>query len=82
MNDLYDNLPVEQQGEKLALMYIGNRNTNMAVNTAVGQTDRVMVYDTVQQGGVFGPIMCSNSIDKVGKCVTNGEKICICTSRQ
>ena len=64
MNDLYDNLPVEQQDEKLALMYIGNRNTNMAVNTAVGQTDRVMVYDTVQQGGVFGPIMCSNSIDK------------------
>ena len=60
----------------LTLMYIGNRNTNMAVNTAVGQTDRVMVYDTVQQGGVFGPIMCSNSIDKVGKmCYERGENL-------
>ena len=26
MNDLYDNLSVEQQDEKLALMYIGNNN--------------------------------------------------------
>lgn len=76
MNDLFDNLPVEQRDEQLALMYLGNKNTNMAVNTAVGQTDRAMIHDTVQQGGVFGPIMCSNSIDKVGKmCYERGENL-------
>ena len=42
MNDLYDNLPVEQQDEKLALMYEANVNTDMAVNTAVWQTERVV----------------------------------------
>ena len=76
MNDLYDTLPVEQQDEKLALMYTGNKNTAMAVNTAVGQTDRVTIKETVQQGGVFGPIMCSNSIDTVGKiCYERGENL-------
>ena len=76
MNDLYDTLPKEQQDEKLALMYTGNKSTAMAVNTAVGQTDRVTIKETVQQGGVFGPIMCSNSIDKVGKiCYERGENL-------
>ena len=57
-------------------MYEGSKNTNVAVNTAVGQTDRVPISDTVQQGGVFGPIMCSNTIDKVGqKCYNRGENL-------
>ena len=48
----------------------------MAVNTPVGQTERVRIKETVQQGGVFGPIMCSNSIDKIGKvCYERGENL-------
>ena len=48
----------------------------MAVNTPVGQTQRVEIGDTVQQGGVFGPIMCSNTIDKVGqKYYNRGENL-------
>ena len=79
MNDMYDTLPEEEQDEKLALMYEGSKNTNVAVNTAVGQTDRVPISDTVQQGGVFGPIMCSNTIDKVGqKCYNCGENLLPC----
>ena len=76
MNDLFDTLPVEHQDEKLALMYGANVKTAMAVNTAVGQTERVIIRETVQQGGVFGPIMCSNSIDKIGKlCYQRGENL-------
>ena len=76
MNDLYDSIPVDQRDDKLALMYEANVNTTMAVNTAMGQTDRVSIRETVQQGGVFGPIMCSNSIDKIGKkCYERGENL-------
>ena len=67
MNDMYDSLPKEQQDDKLALIYESNRNNLIAVNTPVGQTDRVNVERTVMQGGTFGPLECSNSIDKIGK---------------
>ena len=39
----------------------------VAVNTAVGQTDRVNMPEIVTQGGTWGPLLCSNSIDKIGK---------------
>ena len=67
MNDLYDSLPEKQQDDKLALIYQANSDNQVAVNTAVGMTDRVNVKNIVTQGGVFGPIQCSNSIDKIGK---------------
>ena len=76
MNDLYDTLPAKQRDDKLALMYDLNVNTAMAVNTPVGQTDRRIITKTVQQGGVFGPIQCSNTIDKIGKkCYDEGKHL-------
>jgi len=48
-------------------VYETNRNNFVAVKTAVGLTERVNVENIVTQGGVFGPIECSNSIDQVGK---------------
>ena len=46
------------------------------MNTAVGLTGRVDVERIVTQGGVFGPIQCSNSIDTLGKkCYNKGENL-------
>ena len=39
----------------------------MAIKTAVGMTDRVDIPDTVQQGGTWGSLLCSNTIDTIGK---------------
>ena len=39
----------------------------VAVNTAAGQTERINMPEIVTQGGTWGPMMCSNSIDKIGK---------------
>ena len=76
MNDMFDSLPSEQLDDKLALMYEANRNNLMAVNTAVGLTDRVNVSRVVTQGGVFGSLQCSNSIDTLGKkCFNTGEHL-------
>ena len=48
----------------------------MAVNTPVGQTERVNIQDIVMQGGTFGSLMCSNSIDSIGKkCYTRGDNL-------
>ena len=41
MNDLFDSPPSEQQDDKLALVYQGNIDNEVAVNTSVGLTKRV-----------------------------------------
>ena len=76
MNDLYDSLPREQQDDQLALIYKANNNNQVAVNTPVGITDRVNCKNIVTQGGVFGPLQCSNTIDTIGKkCYEKGEHL-------
>ena len=51
MNDLCDCLPEYQRDKKLALIYQTNMNNLVAVNTPVGQTDRIDMPQIVQQGG-------------------------------
>ena len=73
LNDLYDSLPEEMRDDKLALIYQTNVNNLVAVNTSVGQTDRVAIPRIVQQGGGWGPMECSNSVDTLGKrCFNRG----------
>ena len=51
----------------MALIYESNVNNRVAINTAVGQTERFSVPGIVQQGGGWGPMECSNSVDTLGK---------------
>ena len=67
LNDIYDNISVENQNDKISLLYELNKVNMVAVKTGVGLTDRVNIPAVVQQGGTWGPILCSNSIDKIGK---------------
>ena len=47
MLDLYDTLPPEARDDKLALVYKVNTENYVAVNTSVGQTDRVNMKNIV-----------------------------------
>ena len=67
LNDIFDNTNTENHNDKLSLLYESNKVNMVAVKTAVGLTDRVNIPTVVQQGGNWGPILCSNSIDKIGK---------------
>ena len=76
MNDLVDTIPLNKQNDKIALMYEGNIKNLVAINTSVGQTERVNMPQIVMQGGTWGSILCSNSIDKIGrKCHETGENL-------
>ena len=82
MNDLVDTIPEVHHDDKLALLYEGNRNNQVAINTAVGQTDRVNIPLVVMQGGTWGPMKCSNSIDTIGKkCHESGQHIYLYKNR-
>ena len=74
LNDLFDNLPEENRNEKIGLLYESSRTNMVAVKTAVGLTKRVNMPDIVQQGGTWGPMLCSNTVDTLGrKCKERNE---------
>ena len=76
MLDLYETLPLEARDNKLSLIYNRNQDNYVAVNTAVGQTERVNIKNIVMQGEKWGPLKCSNTMDKIGeKCVSNGRNL-------
>ena len=76
MNDLFDSLPSSGQNDKLALLYESSRENYVSVKTTVGLTPRVNMPRIVMQGGSWGPMQCSNSIDKLGKdCETSREHL-------
>ena len=73
MNDMWDTLPEAHRDDKVGLIYETSRVNRVAINTAVGQTDRTVIKEILTKGGTWGPMLCSNSIDKVGKfCEENG----------
>ena len=67
MLDLYENLPADARDDKIALIYKLNRENFVAINTTVGQTKRIKMQELVMQGGKWGPLKCSNTMDKIGK---------------
>ena len=76
LNDIYDNLPEKNHNDKISLLYESSRTNMVAVKTALGLTRRVNMPNIVQQGGTWGPLLCSNSIDKIGKkCMETEEHI-------
>ena len=71
ISDLY------QYGVKdstLNLLYDSCKNSQVAVRTPVGLTERKNIENTVMQGDVFGPIFCATSIDSIGKECLQDEK--------
>ena len=67
MNDAFDTLDKSNRDDKVALLYASNKENLVAVNTAVGITKRINIPKIVQQGGTWGPCLCSNSVDTLGK---------------
>ena len=76
MMDLFETLPPEARDDKISLIYKANKDNYVAVNTAVGLTERVNLNNIVMQGGKWGPLKCSNTMDKIGKkCINKGEHL-------
>ena len=76
LNDLYDTLPKQNLNDKISLLHKSNQKNLVAVQTSVGLTDRIDMPCIVQQGGIWGSLLCSNSIDSIGRyCKTNSECI-------
>ena len=76
LNDVYDALEDKSRDDKVALLYDINKENKVAINTAVGQTDRIDVDNIVTQGGTWGSLLCSNHIDTLGRnCRSTGNNM-------
>ena len=74
LNDIYDTVPEKNRNDKIALLHESNQVNMVAVKTPSGLTDRVNIPNIVQQGGTWGSMLCSNSVDTLGKkCRDRGE---------
>ena len=71
MIDAYDSLEKENRDDKVSLLYESSKENLVAINTAVGQTKRISMPRIVQQGGTWGPLLCSNTVDTIGKKIRN-----------
>ena len=71
LNDLYDS---GVRDNNLALLYTVNKHVKVAVKTPVGKTNRESIFNCITQGDVFGPILCSNQVDTIGReCIKVGK---------
>ena len=59
MMDIVETLPPEARDDKISLIYKVNKDNYVAVNTAVGLTERVNLKNIVVLGGKWGPLKCS-----------------------
>ena len=63
-NDLYDH---GFKNDKLNLLYQENINAQFAIKTKSGITRRESISEIIMQGTVWGSIMCTGTMDKLGK---------------
>ena len=63
-NDIYDN---GFNNDKLNLLYKENVNAQFAIKTKSGTTKRESISEIIMQGTVWGSLMCTGTMDKLGK---------------
>ena len=62
-NDIFEN---GFQNEKLNLLYEENVTAKVAVETQSGITIRVTISENIIEGTVWGSLLCTSSMDKLG----------------
>ena len=64
INDMFD---AGVQSDKLNLLYLLNKDAQVAVKTSKGISERETISNIIMQGTVWGGMFCTTSMDKLGK---------------
>ena len=64
LNDIYE---CGFQNDKLPLLYHENTNAKVAIKTSSGITRRIDISEIIMQGTVWGSLLCTGTMDKLGK---------------
>ena len=72
INDLFE---TGFDNDKLPLLYLENKNANIAVKTSHGKSRRESIQNVIMQGTVWGSLCCTTSMDKLGNIIYNNEDL-------
>ena len=72
INDLFE---AGVQNDKLPLLLLENLNAKVAVKTPTGISQRTTIKNIIMQGSVWGSLLCTNSMDKLGQQVYEKEEL-------
>jgi hypothetical protein len=72
INDVYE---AGLQNDKLNLLYLMNENAMVAIKTPYGTTDRINMKKIVMKGTVWGSLLCTATMDKLGKQKYSSEEL-------
>ena len=72
INDLYD---AGFQNDKLPLLFLENQTAKIAVKTPTGISKRVSTHNLVMQGTVWGSLMCTATMNKLGQLMYSREDL-------
>ena len=61
--------------DKLPLLFLENQNAMIAVKTPTGVSKRVPIKNVIMQGTVWGSLLCTTSMDKLGQHVYKHEEL-------
>ena len=64
INDIYE---AGLDNDKLGLLFLENQNANIAVKTPTGKSARVNIQNIIMQGTVWGSLLCTATMDKLGQ---------------
>ena len=64
INDIFE---TGFDNDKLPLLFLENQNAMIAVKTPTGVSKRVPIKNVIMQGTVWGSLLCTTSMDKLGQ---------------
>ena len=73
INDLYT---AGLQNDHLNLIYLTNQSAQVAVKSSQGLSERFTISEKVMQGTVWAGLMCTTTMEKLGKLKYQNEHLC------
>ena len=72
INDAYD---AGLDNDKLVLLFLENQHAKIAVKTTQGKSERISIRNVIMQGTVWGSLLCTASMDKLGQQVYKSDEL-------
>ena len=66
INNIYE---AGLDNDKLVLLFLENKTANIAVKTEGSKSKRISIHNIIMQGTVWGSLLCTATMDKLGKLV-------------
>ena len=70
LNDAYE---LGFNNDKLPLVQLTNKNASIAIKSSSGISERRSIQDVIMQGTVWAGMLCTSTMDKLGKLVYNND---------